>query len=78
MHYFLDFPKLVVIQAGSYINEAETKKLLNQELLIGEVPSVFKCVNELIVERVARRSYPFISNVNDRSRHVILVRLAMF
>lgn len=66
---------LASTQASSYINEAETKKMLNQELLIGEVPSVFKCIHDLIVDRVARRSYPYIKNVNERSRQVILVSL---
>lgn len=74
LHFFLDFPQLVTVQAGSFINEAETKKLLNQELLIGEVPSVFKCINELIKERGPRRSYPHLLKVNDRSRQVLLVR----
>lgn len=73
MHYFLDYPQLVTVQASSFINESETKKLLNHELLVGEVPNVFKCINELIVERVVRRSYPFMANVNERSRHVLLV-----
>lgn len=61
------------MQASSYINEAETKKFLHQELLIGEVPNVMKCVHELIIDREARRSFPYMANVNERSRQVILV-----
>lgn len=73
LHYFLDYPQLVAIQTGSFINDAESKKLLNRELLDGEVPSVFKCINELVVERMARRSYPYMNQVNERSWNVILV-----
>lgn len=72
LHYFLDYPELAYINSTSHINDIDRKKLLNQQYLNGEVPNIFRSVNEILRgNRSAVGPYPHIVNVNQMSKNIV-------